>query len=694
MKRILFISHYLNRAGIEAFMMSVFRGVDHSRFRVDFLLYNQMETDYTREVEAAGSKVWRVPCRRQSPLGWYRSLNRFFREHASEYAAVHFCGNSFTAIAPLFFAYRYGVPIRISHAHSSSSEGFHNRLFHILKRRFASCITTHHFACSSLAAKWFYGDAPAVIIKNGIDTRRFAYDETKRNSLRERFGISKSTRVIGHVGRFENEKNHTFIVDVFARYLQINPDAKLMLVGVGSLMEQTLMKAQALSIDDKVVFLGERADVNELMQAFDLFLMPSTFEGQPFVLIEAQCAGLPCLLSDVINDDIILTENVVKLPLDMPVRKWAEQINEMLKDFQRKDESNAIERQGYSIRTTIDYLEKVYSQEKIFAYFDTSNKYNSVYQQTMLLLERLERIFSIKITILDRTEFQQHVNKAGELVLMPYECFKPELVRLRKYTNVVFIYHNITPAKFFWKSEPLVGIKSVLGHLQLRFLRHFTKHWVAVSEYNRKELESYGYRNVLLCSNMIKNAKVEGEKTSEPSMLYVGRIVQNKKSLELLQAAMKTAEIMGRRITLYVVGSGKKGSAYLRQFHEWIETHAGGLLNVRWLNGLTEEELAALYHRCWLYVSLSQHEGFGLPVCESINYGTPAIYTRCGGQEMVLDNVGLVDEERIPQYAAELLSDEKKLAGLYDRQLHLVKAFTIPNYDSVIEKVFAPFILK
>lgn len=332
---------------------------------------------------------------------------------------------------------------------------------------------------------------------------------------------------------------------------------------------------------------------------------------------------------------------------------------------------------------------------KIFAYFYTNNKYSSIYQQTMLLLERLEKIFSVKITILDRSwELQEHINRAGEMILLPYECFKSELLGVRTYSNVVFIYHNITPATFFWKSEPLVGIKSVLGHLQLRFLRHFTKHWIAVSEYNRKELESYGFKNVLLCSNLIKSSKAEGEKTSEPSMLYVGRIVQNKKSLELLQAAMKTAEIMGRRITLYVVGSGKKGSAYLRQFHEWIDAHAGGLLNVRWLNGLTEEELAALYHRCWLYVSLSQHEGFGLPVCESINNGTPAIYTRCGGQEMVLDNVGLVDEERIPQYAAELLSDEKKLAGLYDRQRHLVETFTIPNYDSVIEKVFAPFILK
>lgn len=333
--------------------------------------------------------------------------------------------------------------------------------------------------------------------------------------------------------------------------------------------------------------------------------------------------------------------------------------------------------------------------KKIFAYFYTNNIYSSIYQQTMLLLERLEKIFSVKITILDSSkELLQHVNKAEETVLLPYECFKPELLGFRKYKNVVFIYHNITPAHFFWNSEPLVGIKSVLGHLQLRLLRHFTMHWVAVSEYNRKELESYGYRNVLLCSNLLKSSEAEGEKTSEPSVLYVGRIVQNKKCLELLRTAMKTAEILGHRVTLYVVGSGKKGSVYLRQFHEWIEAHAGGLLNVCLLNGLTEEELASMYHRSWLYMSLSQHEGFGLPVCESINNGTPAIYTRCGGQEQVLNNAGLVDEEGMSQYAAELLSDKKKLSELYERQRHLVDAFTIPNYDAEIENVFAPFILE
>ena len=363
MKRILFISHHLNRAGTEVFMMSVFRKIDHSRFQVDFLIYNQTETDYTREVEAAGCKVWRVPSRRESPWGWYRSLNKFFKLHANEYTAIHYNGNGLTAIAPIIFAYKYGIPIRICHAHNSSSAGFHNRLLHYLLRGTAKRLTTHHFACSSLAAKWFYRNSPAIIIRNGIDTKRFAFNPQVREEVRKELQIQPSTTVIGHVGRFVVEKNHTFLLDIFAEYLRLNTDAILMLIGIGPLMEDMKQKAENLGIAGKVLMMGERSDVPHLLQAMDLFLMPSTFEGQPFVLIEAQCSGLPCLVSDVINNDICLTNNIKTLPLSKQSSAWAEEIKSILNHYNRKNEQETIESRGYSIRTTIDYLEKVYNFE-------------------------------------------------------------------------------------------------------------------------------------------------------------------------------------------------------------------------------------------------------------------------------------------------------------------------------------------
>lgn len=359
-KRILLISQHLNRAGTEAFMMSVFRGIDHSRFQVDFLIYNKLETDYSREVEAAGNKVWRVTSRRESPLKWYKELNRFFKEHAGEYAAIHYCGNGLTTIAPLVFAYCYGVPIRIVHSHNSSSSGFHNRLLHILQRGIAKRLTTHHFACSSEAAKWFFGRSPSVIIRNGIDTRLFDYNPQSRDETRQQLNISPSATVMIHVGRFTPEKNHTFLLDVFAAFLEQRQDALLVLVGNGPLMEQTVCKSKELGISNRVVFLGERKDVPCLLQAADCFLMPSTFEGQPFVLIEAQCSGLPCIVSDVVNDDICLTANVTRLSLKTSAKEWSARIATICDSYVRRSCREEIERQGYSIRETVNYLEKVY----------------------------------------------------------------------------------------------------------------------------------------------------------------------------------------------------------------------------------------------------------------------------------------------------------------------------------------------
>lgn len=360
MKRILFIAHHLNRAGTEAFMMNVFRGVDHSRFRVDFLLYNNRVTDYTREVEESGSRIWRVPSRRESPWGWYSSLCRFFREHASEYVAVHYCGCGLTAIFPLVLAYKYRIPVRIAHSHSSSSNGLHNRMLHMLKRGIVKYITTHRFACSTMAAHWFFGNSPATIIQNGINTSDFAYNPLVRDEIRQQLNIGKCITVIGHVGRFGVEKNHVFLIDIFAEYQKLQPDSVLLLIGTGNLLEAAKEKVKKLDLNDKVLFLGERSDVNKLMQAMDIFLMPSTFEGQPFVLIEAQCSGLPCLVSDVINRDICLTPNVETFPLQQPAEEWARKVKTIVTGFQRKDESEAIERQGYSIANTIKFLEQVY----------------------------------------------------------------------------------------------------------------------------------------------------------------------------------------------------------------------------------------------------------------------------------------------------------------------------------------------
>ena len=203
--------------------------------------------------------------------------------------------------------------------------------------------------------------------------------------------------------------------------------------------------------------------------------------------------------------------------------------------------------------------------KRIYVCVDSRNPYNSVYQQTMLLVERLESIYSIKIPLLDFKGLQLHLNKKDEILLFPYECFNFKLLVCPRINNVVFIYHNITPAQFFWKSEPHVAIRSIMGRIELRLLKYRVKQWLAVSEYNKKELEDIGIKNVILCSNLIKPVRCSCEKTTEPSLLYVGRIAQNKRCLELLRIVKTISNKLNKQITLYIVGSGKK------KVKEWYE---------------------------------------------------------------------------------------------------------------------------
>ena len=362
MTHILFISSALNRAGTETFMMNVFRHIDPKRFHVDFLIFSKEDTDYTREVEKSEHKVWRIVSRRDGALQYYKELKQFFRLHGKDYHAIHWCGNSLSSMAPIFYAWKYGVPVRIVHAHSSSAAGWHNRFLHKLHRKFVARITTHHLACSSAAAKWFFpNDKDAIIINNGIDVEKYQYNPTVREKVRAELGITDGTIVLGHVGRFCAEKNHTFLLDIFNSFLTLQNKAILMLIGKGELENEVKNKADELGISSHILFMGERSDVPNLLQAMDCFVLPSIFEGLPFVLVEAQAAGLPCFVSAAVNRDITLTPHIFYESIDTPPATWANKIYSCIKECVRTDTSRCLEKAGYSIMASIKKLENLYS---------------------------------------------------------------------------------------------------------------------------------------------------------------------------------------------------------------------------------------------------------------------------------------------------------------------------------------------
>lgn len=365
MVNILFVSYWLNKNGTEEFMMNILRNIDKNEYHVDFLIFSDEITYNSREAERLGSTIYRLPPRKKF-FKYYRELNRFFNKYGYLYSAIHYCEGNLSSIAPIYYAHKYRIPVRIIHSHNSGCEGIHNKILHRFNRKFGLKYGTQYFACSSLAAKWFFLEKPAVIIKNGINVNVLSYDKERREKLREILNIGRDTHVIGHVGRFVSVKNHDFIIDVFSKYISIYEDSLLFLAGIGPLQEKIRDKVHSLKIDEKVIFLGERYDIPDWMQVFDCLLMPSFFEGLPFVLVEAQTAGLPCVISDTINKDIIITPNVRFHSLDESPITWATEIEDTICNIKRAKTDHLIVEAGYSIKSTVKYLELIYSQKGVF----------------------------------------------------------------------------------------------------------------------------------------------------------------------------------------------------------------------------------------------------------------------------------------------------------------------------------------
>jgi glycosyltransferase involved in cell wall biosynthesis len=289
--------------------------------------------------------------------GYLTKLNRFFAEH--RYTIVHSHLDCMAGL-PLKYAMKNGVPVRIAHAHSSNQ--IHD-LKYPLKLFYKAQISRYAnelMACSEAAGRWMFGEKPFSVLKNGIETERFAWDSVMAKRVRDKYRIPQSTFLVGHVGRFTAEKNHSFLLEVFAEIRRKRPDAMLMLVGDGALKNKTEENAAQMGLGESVLFMGVRGDVNELLQAMDLFILPSLFEGFSLTLLEAQTSGIPCLSSDRIPAEAIVTEGLVEeLPLEMSAGRWAEKAVSMTGGV-RTSHAAEVSAHGYDAQQNVKWLEDFY----------------------------------------------------------------------------------------------------------------------------------------------------------------------------------------------------------------------------------------------------------------------------------------------------------------------------------------------
>lgn len=362
MTRILHILSSLARNGTETFIMNLFKAIDRNSFQFDFLIFTEETEGYYEEATALGAKIYRLPPRSKGPLKYLKALDSFFANHAREYDCAHLHGNSLTSIAPIHYAKRHGIPTRIFHVHSTSCEGLHNRILHNINKHLIYHDGTHFLACSRPAVEWGYKNTKAYkdakIITNGIDIEKFEYDPRKREAVRKDLGLDNSLTII-HIGTFNTIKNHSFLLNVFASITKEHPDARLILVGKGPLMNPTRELAAKMGIIGKILFLGARNDVADLLQAADVSVIPSLFEGLSITAIEAHASRLPVIASDNLPKELSAIKRHHTLSLNEPAAKWADVIIRTAMEPRSRYTDDALS--DYSITTTISQLFGIYS---------------------------------------------------------------------------------------------------------------------------------------------------------------------------------------------------------------------------------------------------------------------------------------------------------------------------------------------
>lgn len=355
--RVLHIVQQMHAAGLETFIMNMYRHIDRDKVQFDFLTHYAGRRFFDDEIQRLGGRIFRMSVREDfNFLRYLKGLDRFFIEHP-EYRIVH---GHMDSLGTLYLgkAAKHGVPVRIAHAHSVLSKvSLKERVRAFMARRYANH-ATDLFACSEDAGRHMFGDNAFRVVRNAIELPRFAFNPLVRDAVRAELGL-EGKFVVGNVGRFYQSKNHAFLLDVFAKIVEREPASVLLMAGEGPLMDETRKKAADMGIERACMFLGARGDVDRLYQAMDVFLFPTLFEGLGIVAVEAQTAGLPVVCSDAVPLEARVAPNFYPVALSEPPGAWAQAVLAHRKD-ERVSRADMAADAGYDVKTVAKELQDFY----------------------------------------------------------------------------------------------------------------------------------------------------------------------------------------------------------------------------------------------------------------------------------------------------------------------------------------------
>ena len=358
--RVLQISYDMNLGGAETLIMNLYRNIDRTKVQFDFLLHSDRKSAYDDEIASLGGKIYRIPrFLGYNRFSYDRSLTSFLLEHP-EYTIIH--DHLMDSATETFRVAKKLGRITVAHSHTVQNGFSVSDIIRFFFRKDICRFADYRFACSEEAGKWLYrGKADFTILRNGIEPSRFRFSHEMRRKLRNELKITGNETALVHVGRFSEEKNHQRLLEIFREVCVLRDNVKLFLIGDGPLRNKVEKEAESSELKDKVVFLGGRKNVNELLSAFDVFLLPSLAEGLPISLVEAQASGLPCVFSDFITPEVRIIPSLLSpVSLDSPDRTWAEAVVSASPLDNREEGCTFVRNAGFDIKETAEMLENFY----------------------------------------------------------------------------------------------------------------------------------------------------------------------------------------------------------------------------------------------------------------------------------------------------------------------------------------------
>ncbi len=360
-RKVLYTGYSANMGGIERFLLNICKYIDKEKFEVSFLTFKNQKVYLQEELENKGIKFFEITSRKENYIQYLRDLKKVYSEN--DFDIIHFNCMNFSLFERIILAKRYSKAKVIIHSHSNNIGNKIGKKAQMIDKigkfamRNSEC---KRIACSKEAGEWLFRDKSFMVLDNGIEIEKFKFYEENRVNIRSELGIDENTEVLGTVGRLVEQKNHKFLIEVFYEYQKLNADSKLLLVGEGKFKSELESQAKRLQIQDKVLFLGMRKDIEKIYSAMDIFVFPSIFEGFGLAVVEAQINGLKCYASTNVAEESNVTGNEKFLELDEGAENWAKKIFES--NHERDERAFEKVPDKFKIVEMVKILSKIYEE--------------------------------------------------------------------------------------------------------------------------------------------------------------------------------------------------------------------------------------------------------------------------------------------------------------------------------------------